>query len=505
LSIGKWVSLGIAVICALLVGALMWFVSTWQPWLGAGLGMKVVLATAVTVGVVVALVQWFWLSHLDLQDQAAQAYIRAAGRSDGQPPRCDPRLARLPLLRVFEQSFGQLTQRIDALVNHRRELRIEARVAESELRHTEAVIHAITDAVIVTDAFNEIVLANQAAANLLQFDLEASLRLPMDKVIRDAALAKLIKDTRQFASPGEARHVEHKIGGPDGGATYDVTLVCLSPDEAADRAGPEARGVVAVLRDVTREREVAEMKNQIVSNVSHELRTPLSSIKAYMEMLIDGEAEDEQIRTEFYNVIQSETNRLSRLIDNILNMSSIESGVVAFQPQRMILNDLLREVIEVIRPHAAAKQIELIEQPADIAAQVMADHDMIYQVLVNLASNAIKYTPSGGTVTVAVRIDVNRRHVTVAVSDTGIGIAQDDLPHLFDKFYRVDAHKDIAPGTGLGLSLVRHIVEVVHGGQIGVTSQVSAGSTFSFSLPVAAGKASSQVRSSNGSSANATG
>jgi two-component system phosphate regulon sensor histidine kinase PhoR len=243
--------------------------------------------------------------------------------------------------------------------------------------------------------------------------------------------------------------------------------------------------VVTVLRDITREREISEMKSDFVSSVSHELRTPLSSIKAYMEMLVDGEAADEQTRAEFYSIIQDQTNRLQRLIDNILNISRIESGVVRVQREHVCLASLVKDAVEVMQPQARAKQIELVEVPTPLFFQVFADKDMIYQCLLNLVSNSIKYTPAGGKVTVAISVDQQGRKVNVSVTDSGVGIPVEDLPRLFEKFYRVPGHKKLAKGTGLGLNLVKQIIETVHGGKVSVTSEVGIGSTFTFSLPMA--------------------
>src|SRR6185503_19765693 len=188
--------------------------------------------------------------------------------------------------------------------------------------------------------------------------------------------------------------VEHQITTVEGIRTFKVTLSCVQ-DQNHDAAG-----VVAVLHDMTKEKEVAEMKNDFVSSVSHELRTPLASIKAYIEMLIDGEAEDEKTKGEFYEVIQNEANRLSRLIDNILNISRIEPGLVKIKKQPQSLTVILKEAIEVIAPQAKGKQITLLEQLTPVFYQTVADRDMLYQAVLNLLSNAVKYTPESGTISV---------------------------------------------------------------------------------------------------------
>src|SRR6185503_9862061 len=224
--------------------------------------------------------------------------------------------------------------------------------------------------------------------------------------------------------------VEHQITTVEGIRTYKITMSCVADQN------DEPAGVVAVLHDMTKEKEVAEMKNDFVSNVSHELRTPLASIKAYIEMLIDGEADDEKTKRGFYEVIQNESNRLSRLIDNILNISRIESGLVKINKQPQSLTVILKEAIEVITPQAKTKQITIDEQLTPVFYQTQADKDMLYQAVLNLLSNAVKYTPEGGRITLQTLVDEQKKRVMTRISDTGVGIPPKDLPLVFDKFYR---------------------------------------------------------------------
>jgi two-component system phosphate regulon sensor histidine kinase PhoR len=227
------------------------------------------------------------------------------------------------------------------------------------------------------------------------------------------------------------------------------------------------------------------MKNDFVSHVSHELKTPLASITAYSEMLADGEADDEQTRKEFYSIIQHQAQRLNRLIEDILNVSRIESGLIKVQKERLSLTILIEQQMQMIKGFAEEKNITVTSQTPIIHDQVMADKDMISQVIVNLLSNAVKYTPAGGAVTVETQVDETDCLARVTVKDTGVGIPPDEVDHVFDKFYRVAANKKQAKGTGLGLNLVKQIIEKVHAGRVFVTSQVGVGSTFGFELPLA--------------------
>jgi two-component system, OmpR family, phosphate regulon sensor histidine kinase PhoR len=407
--------------------------------------------------------------------------LEAGSRGELDAAHFVPRFYLQPLAKAVSRTMACMRQRIDQLSAQRRELEIQVRVTEAERQHAEAILHSISDAVLVTDSFNEVAIANESAAEALRFHLDHAPHQPVDKIIGDSALVKLIKDTRESANLANRRHVEHTIRDGSRPRTYDITLACVGTPQQ------EVAGVVTILHDITKEKEVSEMKSDFVSSVSHELRTPLSSIKAYVEMLLDGEAPDDQTRVEFYNIIQSEANRLSRLIDNILNISRIESGVVKIQREHISLPSVIKEVLDVIQPQARAKNIELAEQSTPLYYQVYADKDMIYQALLNLVGNAIKYTPDGGKVMIDTIVDDHQRMVTVNITDTGVGVPPDALPHLFEKFYRVNDHKKIAKGTGLGLNLVKHIVETVHGGKVAVESDVGRGSTFSFSLPISDG------------------
>jgi two-component system phosphate regulon sensor histidine kinase PhoR len=420
----------------------------------------------------------------------------------------DLKLTRLDrgrgLLVPVADALNELLDATESVVTRARlqvkELEIQLKVATAERQHAEAIIYSISDGVLVTDPFDELVLANESAARTFDFELTCADRSPVDRVLRDPKMIEMIKEMRQSNSRTGRRIVEHQVRTPLGERIYKITLSCLA-DTASDPVlrdgkplpgqggqggqGEHGAGVVAVLHDMTREKEVAEMKNDFVSNVSHELRTPLASIKAYVEMLIDGEAEDDRTRREFYDVIQNESNRLSRLIDNILNISRIESGLVkiAKQPQSMSL--ILKEAIDVISPQARGKSIEIVEKLTPLFYQTIADKDMLYQAVLNLLSNAIKYTPENGTITVENTVDEAKKTVSVRIIDTGVGIPPKDLPFVFDKFYRAEANNHMAKGTGLGLSLVKHIVETVHKGRMFVESSVGKGSCFGFELRLA--------------------
>jgi two-component system phosphate regulon sensor histidine kinase PhoR len=385
-----------------------------------------------------------------------------------------------PVTRAFTGAVDQFQQREQALRNQLGELEIRHRVSEAERRQTEAVLHALRDAVVVTDAFNEIVMANQTAATILGFDRTKAIHKPIENVLQDERLCMLVRDARETGNFADNRHVEHSLAAADTKEqrVYDVTLACVENHKH------EVAGVVTILHDLTREREVSQMKSDFVSKASHELRTPLSSIRAYVEMLVDGEANDEKARIEFYRIIQNETDRLGRLIDNMLNISRIEAGIVQIDRENVDVKALIERAISTLEPQARERKISLHSRLSNVDLCVEGDPDMLYQVVINLVSNGVKYTPEGGRVTLSADSDNLTRSVLVSVSDTGLGIPPDSMPKLFDKFYRVENYKRVAKGTGLGLSLCKHIVETVHHGQIGVESKLGMGSRFWFAIPM---------------------
>jgi two-component system phosphate regulon sensor histidine kinase PhoR len=440
-------------------------------------GLPALGAMLLLMGAIVGLLSAVW-NRRDLHTMVRQIRERLAGtyvrRLDA------PSKDILPLVLATNELVEHAEKSVNDALLKAKELEIQLKVATAERQHAEAILYSISDAVLVTDPFDDLVLANDAAARTFEFDLARATRTPIEKVLKDQKVIDLIREMRQSNSASGRRIVEHTLKSGPVERTFKITLSCV-----ADKASKHPAGVVAVLHDMTKEKEVAEMKNDFVSNVSHELRTPLASIKAYIEMLIDGEADDEKTKREFYEVIQNESNRLSRLIDNILNISRIESGLVKINKQPQSLAVIMKEAIEVIAPQAKGKQITLVEQLTPLIYQTIADRDMLYQAILNLLSNAVKYTPENGTITVQTEVDEAQKKVMGRISDTGVGIPPKDLPFVFDKFYRVEANNRMAKGTGLGLSLVKHIIETVHQGRLFVESTQDKGSTFGFELTLA--------------------
>ena len=229
--------------------------------------------------------------------------------------------------------------------------------------------------------------------------------------------------------------------------------------------------------------KLEQVRKDFVINVSHELRTPLASIQGYAETLLDGALHDPEHNTQFVRIIRQNAERLTRLTADLLTLSRIELRTKKFQFASYYVNSLLSEHVDTMRPIAARKNIELLLSPAPAGAEMFCDSEAMHQIVTNLLDNAIKYTPDGGRVEVsAFPLDGDR--IEISVQDTGIGIPAQELPRLFERFYRVDkARSRELGGTGLGLAIVKHLVRA-QGGEVRVESQLNQGSRFSFTVPI---------------------
>jgi two-component system phosphate regulon sensor histidine kinase PhoR len=391
------------------------------------------------------------------------------------------------LCKSVNERFESNAARIAEYEKQIKDFQIRIQLSQRREKNAEAIIYSIRDAVIVVDEYDKLLMANEAAGKLFKFDFTSSQHRLLNELIGayHSEFADFLSHSRKSRSQATRREIEFLEDGNR--KTYDCIVSCVYDQ------GRQVCGIVAVLHDVTREKQIQQMKNDFVSHVSHELKTPLASITAYSEMLVDGEANDEQTRKEFYSVIQNQAKRLSRLIEDILNTSRIESGLIKVNKETLSLTMLIEEQLQMIKSCAEEKNIKIIGQKSIVFDQVYVDRDMMSQVIINLLSNAVKYTRSGGTVKIETEVDETASVARVFVSDTGVGIPEDEIEHVFDKFYRVDANNKQAKGTGLGLNLVKQIVETIHEGRVFVKSKVGAGSTFGFELPLARRQSASMV------------
>jgi two-component system phosphate regulon sensor histidine kinase PhoR len=334
----------------------------------------------------------------------------------------------------------------------------------SERTRLSAIVSGMVDGVIATDRRGEILLANRAASEML--------RPPGNGGGQPAPGTRLRALFADAATHGR------------------ITAEELPPTEVGDRLvevhvapiageGGAPVGAVAVLRDVTDRRRLERARRELTANVSHELRTPLTSIKGFAETLLAGAVRDESTARHFLEIIDNEANRLVKLVDDLLDLSRLESKRIILELGQVDVARLVEETVARFRPLAGARDLELQPAAQDIIA--IADRDRLAQVLTNLLDNAIKFTPEGGRIAVGWR--AANGEVEVSVADTGGGISDVDLPHVFERFYKADrARAAGSGGSGLGLAITKHIVEA-HGGRIRVSSEPGRGTTFTFTVP----------------------
>ena len=357
------------------------------------------------------------------------------------------------------------------------------RQQQIEAGKSQAILNSIADGVLVLDVQNRVILMNPAAEQILGIRAEDLVDKPLHR-IRELGRTEEDKElTLRFYENLASKRVE--AGGPpirfQVEAAGKVIAVTLSP---VVLAGGELPGTVAVLRDITREVEIDRMKDEFISTVSHELRTPMTAIKGYTDLLVMetvGALNETQRR--FLNIIKSNADRLSALVSDVLDISRIEAGRIKLNIQPLSIAEIAKEVWEAFRRQAEEKQLAFTLCIPEGLPPVRGDRDRVTQILSNLVANACQYTLPGGKVTVSAALEDG--FVRVDVSDTGIGIAPEDLPRVFDRFFRAD-HPLVQEvgGTGLGLSIVKAFVEML-GGRVWVESELDKGSTFSFTLPVA--------------------
>jgi len=239
-------------------------------------------------------------------------------------------------------------------------------------------------------------------------------------------------------------------------------------------------GSLLLFQDLTELKSLQTMRRELVGNISHELRTPLAGIKAIVETLQDGAISDKKVAGDFLSSIDTEVDRMMQMVTELTELSRIESGRGDLKPEMVNLNLLAEDVIARFKPQAERKSVAMSADLSTDIPLVQADKDRIYQVITNLVHNAIKFTPQNGKVNISAELSENS--VLMKVSDTGIGISAEDLPRIFERFYKADKAR-AGEGAGLGLAIAKHVIQA-HGGNIWVESEEGKGSTFFFTLPL---------------------
>lgn len=371
--------------------------------------------------------------------------------------------------------LGQLAEAFNTL-----SIRVERsqEQSESERRRLDSVLSHMTDGVIATDRHGNVIILNQMALSFLDIKEKDAVSKPITKILGlddDVSAQELIGNQQEMM-------ITVNEGTPD-------EMILHANFSLIRRVTGFVSGAVCVLHDVTEQQKNENEQRQFVSNVSHELRTPLTSLRAYIEALNDGAWKDPEIAPQFLEVTQEETERMIRMINDLLSLSRMDRGVVKMDLEWVNFNDFLSHVLNRFdmivkndeKDQTGQKKYSIKRKITNQDLWVEIDTDQMMQVIDNIMNNAIKFSPDGGVITVGLTQSQNQ--IILSISDQGLGIPKKDLNKIFDRFYRVDkARSREQGGTGLGLAIAKEIVEA-HKGKIWADSQEGKGSTFYISLP----------------------
>ena len=338
----------------------------------------------------------------------------------------------------------------------------------------DGIVKSVADGLIVTDIYNRVILMNRTAEDLLGVRLSEVIDRPIDFSIQDETLRDRVRSTLEKKTEGYAFDFELPSDDPK-----HPRIMRARTSVITDKEGNQT-GIVTIIHDVTHEREVDRMKTEFISTAAHELRTPLTSIQGFSEIMLTRDDISEEEKKRFLAYINKQSVSLTLIVSDLLDIARIESGrgftlnKIAFD-----ISDTIEQVVPYFKENAPEHRFEVVSPSGPI--EVHADKQKIEQVLKNLLGNAVKYSPKGGLIRVISTVSMSQ--CEIAVEDHGIGMSTEEVEKIFDKFYRVDASNTAIEGTGLGMTIVKYIVEA-HGGRIWVESAVGKGTTVRFTIPV---------------------
>lgn len=446
-------------------------------------GFSVFWWMVLLVGASAPVFSWFYGRRLGQRLQAVSQFLEVA------------RLREAPIALPVrnEDEVGMLERNLQQIVSL---FHTEVRTLQSEEKKLEAVLQSMAEGVLVIDRAGNVMLCNRTAQDLFGLSPTHDWRgKPVQAFSRHPVLPDLLREvaTRRPGDDPVTREIESE------GKVHRQLSASAMPVYGE---GSTVNGYVLVFHDLTQVKRLESIRSDFVANVSHELRTPLTAIKGYAETLLNGALKEPETAARFLTIIDRHSERLSRLIEDLLTLSNLELGKAELRRDPVIFAELVDEVFEVVKDKAERGRVHIRQAWPDELPMLLVDNDRIHQVLLNLIDNAIKYTPANGIVTVAAKIvqcpkskiqnsdgvetevELPGEWLEVAVSDTGCGIPEADIPRLTQRFYRVDkARSRELGGTGLGLAIVKHIVQA-HGGFLHIESQLNRGTTICLFLPL---------------------
>lgn len=442
---------GFLLLAALLVVANL-YVARQSP----NLAVPLLAASIVILALAVSL-SYLFVRSFSLRVTALRSYVERL---------LDPELSgeELP---AADDELGKLARSLQRTAPRVREL-VESLQLEGARR--EAILASMVEGVLAVDKDFRVIFCNDSFARIVGARLPAVPGMPLLELVRDPGLREIITTVLETGQP-----IDRRLTLPVAEAHSFEVL-------AGPLAGASTRGVLAILHDVTRLERLERVRKDFVANVSHELRTPLAAISGYAETLLNGALEDQENNRRFVEIILAQTTRLGNIASDLLALSELESTARTDQTQPVSVRSALESALRTVESAARLRGVRLLcANLPDIA--VMGQQLRLEQVFVNLLDNAVKFNRPNGEV----QVEMRRKNgvVNVKIADTGIGIPSEDLPRIFERFYRVDKARSRAlGGTGLGLSIVKHAIEQM-GGTIHVDSRLGEGTEFSIDIPTA--------------------
>lgn len=369
---------------------------------------------------------------------------------------------------VANDELGTLAKTLELMAKN---LDISAEENRNEKIKLETILQNMTDGILAFNLDGKIIHINPKAQKLLGIEF-----------LDDISFDSFFKEIQADISMGDLLYME-----PNGNTERSITIDkkrFLRLNFAAFSINNKIGGIVVVIHDITKQQKLEQSRRNFVADVSHELRTPLTTIKSYAETLSATPDAPPELSAKFLNVIGSEADRMARIISDLLTLSELDDKTSAYKlPEPIDLRSMVKLITERMQIESKKKNQTLLYNPINEVPVINGDRDGLERVVINIISNAVKYTPDGGTINVYTSCVYN--DICIKVSDNGIGIPKENLPHIFDRFYRVDkARTRGTGGTGLGLAIAKQTIEGSFGGKIKITSEPDCGTEVSITIPV---------------------
>jgi len=380
-----------------------------------------------------------------------------------------------PIIEGIQESFIQVKERLEGIEANNLELTSQLGVMNFKKNQFINIINSINFGIIITDVQNNVAYINDYFLNLLIKNRQDALDLSLEELLNHTEINSFLSQAETFKHTNSS-HLDTTFPELAPGEIFRISSSYLLDGNKAPI------GKMVICANVTIEKKSEKTTKEFIAHLAHELKTPLTTIKSYSEMLMEGEIEEIETQKEFYNTINGETDRLTRLINDLLNMSKIETGSLSLNKDLVKTEGLFDDCITAVEGTAQKKNISIEKNLPDKFPSLLGDKEQLKASIINILGNAVKYTPEGGHIEFG--INEQDRMAVFEVLDTGYGMSEEDLSHIFDKFYRSDNSLITEQqGTGLGLAIASEIVHL-HDGEIDVQSELGKGTRFSIKIPM---------------------